>query len=131
MRTDSCCDGRMTRRLTLLLLSITLAGCVTSWDPPPPRPAPPPPQRPAYVPAHLLVQSCREIAPRVHPWRARQIHSAILRFDLSRAYRRGAEQMKPLDRQRAEAQEREAWSILWDTCQPVLARAPQAPAQQP
>ena len=126
MRRDSC-TGRLMPRLVTFLLIVALAGCVTSWEQKPPPPAPPPPQRPAYVPAHLLVQSCREIAPRVHPWRARQIQSAILRFELSRAYRRGAEQMKPLDRQRAEAQEREAWSILWDTCQPVLARIPAPP----
>lgn len=131
MRSDSC-TGRLMPRLLPFLLIALLAGCATSWEPLPP-PHPPPPPRPAYVPAHLLVQSCREIVPRVHPWRARQIQSSILRFELSRAYRRGAEQMKPLDRQRAEAQEREAWSVLWDTCQPVLARLsqPHTAAQTP
>ncbi|AXQ27941.1 hypothetical protein D0B54_04290 [Solimonas sp. K1W22B-7] len=92
-----------------------------------PRPQPPP--QPTFVPAHTLVQRCREVAPQVHPWRARQIHSAILHYDLSRAYRRGASGMKPLDRQRAEAQERDAWGTLWETCQPVLAARPEPPAQ--
>ncbi|HEY0914749.1 MAG TPA: hypothetical protein VGE22_07760 [Solimonas sp.] len=117
---------RLLRRLTILLPAAMLSACVTSWEPqPPPQPQPRP--QPTYVPAHMLVQRCREVAPQVHPWRGRQIRSALLQYELSRAYRRGAEQMKPRDRQRAEAQEREAWSILWETCQPVLATAPRAP----
>lgn len=128
MRNDSCNGGgmRLLRRLTTLLPALLLGACVTSWEPqPPPQPQPRP--QPTYVPAHMLVQRCREVAPQVHPWRGRQIRSALLQYELSRAYRRGAEQMKPRDRQRAEAQEREAWSILWETCQPVLATAPRAP----
>lgn len=127
MRNDSCSGGSMSllRRLLILLPATALGACATTWEPEPP--PPPPRPQPTYVPAHMLVQRCREVAPQVHPWRARQIHSAILQFELSRAYRRGASGMKPLDRQRAEAQEREAWSVLWETCQPVLAAAPRAP----
>lgn len=129
MRNDSCNGGgmRLLRRLTILLPALLLGACATRWDPPPAPQPQPRPQQPSFVPAHMLVQRCREVAPQVHPWRGRQIRSALLQYELSRAYRRGAEQMKPRDRQRAEAQEREAWSILWETCQPVLATAPRAP----
>ena len=127
MRNDSCNGAGMSLpRLAILLCVAVLGGCATSWEPAP-APAPQPRPQPTYVPAHMLVQRCREVAPQVHPWRGRQIRSALLQYELSRAYRKGAEQMKPRDRQRAEAQEREAWSILWETCQPVLATAPRAP----
>lgn len=120
MRIDSCSSRRMSLRLCLLLPAALLSACATSWDPPPRLPPNPNPN-PQPVTPQTLVQRCRAVAPRVHPWRARQIRSAILRYDLSRAYRRGGSGLAAQDLERAQAEEREAWGILWETCQPVLA----------
>lgn len=113
----------MSFRIPILCLAAALLGACAAprplAPPPPPQIAAPPP-RPVQT-AQNLVQRCRAVAPRAHPWRAQQIHSAILQYDLSRSYRRSAALMKPLDRERAQTQEREAWGILWETCQPVLA----------
>ncbi len=115
-----------TLRTSLLLSAILLSACAAG-----PRPLPLPPPAPIElvspapmqeaVTARGLLQLCRAAAPSAHPWRARQIESSILRYELSRSYHSCAAQMSQVDLLRAEAQEREAWSVLWDTCRPAVA----------
>ena len=64
-----------------------------------------------------------------------QLKSALIRYQLSRAYYPTAARMSQLELNVAARQEREAWSLLCETCQPLLADARQpcspAPGTEP
>jgi hypothetical protein len=105
-----------------LLLALLLCGCVGSFQPISPSSLPP---RAALTPitGQSLVHHCHTALPRAHPWRARQLKSALIRYQLSRAYYPTATRMSQRELDLAARQEREAWSLLWETCQPLLADA--------
>lgn len=113
---------RAIRTLPGLLLALLLSGCVGSFQPLSPPPSPP---RPAMTPitGQSLIHHCHAALPRAHPWRARQLKSALIRYQLSRAYYPTATRMSQRELDLAARQEREAWSLLWETCQPLLAEA--------
>jgi len=117
--------------LPALLLALLLSGCAGSFQPlsPPPPPAP----RPAMTPitGQSLIHHCHAALPRAHPWRARQLKSALIRYQLSRAYYPTATRMSQRELDLAARQEREAWSLLWETCQPLLADAGGAMQRRP
>lgn len=106
----------------VLLLALLLSGCVGSFQPMSPPAATP---RPAMTPitGQSLLHHCHAALPRAHPWRARQLKSALIRYQLSRAYYPTATRMSQRELDLAARQEREAWSLLWETCQPLLAEA--------
>lgn len=67
-----------------------------------------------------LIDVCAGAMPRAHPWRARQLRSAMLRLRLSMAYHTVETRLSPADRRAAAATERESYFLLADTCRPLL-----------
>lgn len=112
-----------TRTILMLpgvLLALLLSGCVGSFQP---MSSPTPPPRAPIMPitGQSLIHHCHAALPRAHPWRAKQLKSALIRYQLSRAYYPTATRMSRRELDLAARQEREAWSLLWETCQPLLA----------
>ena len=52
-----------------------------------------------------------------------QLKSALIRYQLSRAYYPTAARMSQLELNVVARQEREAWSLPWETCRHLLADA--------
>lgn len=106
--------------LPSLLLALPLSACVGSFQPL--QSVPPPPRAPLTpITGQSLIHHCHAALPRAHPWRAKQLKSALIRYQLSRAYYPTATRMSQRELNLAARQEREAWSLLWETCQPLLA----------
>ena len=126
LRPARCTSRRLPSRAAQVLagawLAAMLSGCVGSFQPLQPPAAP---SRAAITPitGQSLIHHCHAALPRAHPWRARQLKSALIRYQLSRAYYPTAPRMSQRELDLAARQEREAWSLLWETCQPLLADA--------
>ncbi|TJY59462.1 hypothetical protein E4T66_13850 [Sinimarinibacterium sp. CAU 1509] len=79
--------GRVRRQLRIggfaqLLAAVLATASLTTLA----SPASPSPRVPVTNP-YVLINRCKQIAAVAHPWRARQIDSAIVRYQLAMSYR--------------------------------------------
>ncbi len=92
-------------------------------------PAAPNPHVPAVNP-HTLISHCKQIAAVAHPWRAKQIDSAIVRYRLAMSYRGGKPVSYNLNElAKMRASEIRAANNLEETCRigPSAASVPPLP----
>jgi hypothetical protein len=79
-----------------------------------------PPVEVTRLPPIALIKQCAAVMPRAHPWRARQLKSAMVGLRLSMSWRVAAHRLSDREVRAAAANERICYERLAETCRPLL-----------
>lgn len=74
----------------------------------------------ARLPPIALINQCAAVMPRAHPWRARQLKTAMVGLRLSMSWRAAAHRLSDREVRAAAANERICYERLAETCRPLL-----------
>lgn len=79
-----------------------------------------PRQSEARLPPIALIDQCAAVMPKAHPWRARQLKTAMVGLRLSMSWRVAAHRLSDREARAAAANERICYERLAETCRPLL-----------
>lgn len=99
------------RGLVLALVLTTLSGPAAAGSPRTPE---------ARLLPIALINQCAAVMPRAHPWRARQLKTAMVGLRLSMSWRVAAHRLSEREVRAAAANERICYERLVETCRPLL-----------
>jgi len=74
----------------------------------------------ARLPPITLINQCAAVLPKAHPWRARQLKTAMVGLRLSMSWRVAAHRLSDREARAAAANERICYERLAETCRPLL-----------
>lgn len=72
------------------------------------------------LPPLALISECAAVMPLAHPWRARQLKTAMVGLRLSMSWRAAAHGLSEREARAAAANERISYERLAETCRPLL-----------